>query len=174
MTIRKLSLRAAVLAAAGLIMSMPALAADSAKATVKDLKGNTVGTVTFTETPTGVMFKAAFKGLPPGVHGLHFHETGKCEPPFKTAGGHFNPGQAKHGLLNDDGPHAGDMPNIHVPASGELTVEVWNPMVTLQAEAEESLLDKDGTAIMVHSGPDDYKTDPHGGAGDRIACGVVQ
>lgn len=174
MTFRHFGLPVALFAAASVFMAGAACAADSAKATVKDAKGNTVGTVTFTETPTGVMFKAVFKGLPPGTHGLHFHETGKCEPPFRTAGGHFNPGQAKHGLLNDDGPHAGDMPNIHVPASGELTIEVWNPMVTLQAEAEESLLDKDGTALIVHSGADDYKSDPHGNAGDRIACGVVE
>ena len=98
--------------------------------------------------------------------------VGKCEPPdFKSAGPHFNPDDTKHGLMNAEGPHAGDMPNLHVPDSGKLTVEVLNEMVTL--DAEPALLDDDGSAIVVHAVADDYQTDPAGNAGDRIACGVV-
>jgi Cu-Zn family superoxide dismutase len=109
---------------------------------------------------------------PPGTHGFHIHTVGKCEPPeFESAGGHFNPDKAKHGYLNNDGPHAGDMPNVHVPDSGKLTVEVLNPLVTLGAES--ALLDEDGSSLMLHADPDDYQTDPAGHAGGRIACGVI-
>jgi Cu-Zn family superoxide dismutase len=113
-------------------------------------------------------------GLPPGDHALHVHAAGKCEPPFTTAGGHFNPDSKKHGLTLAEGHHAGDMPNLHIPASGELTVEVMNTAVTLDKDKPNSVLDADGSAIVIHAGADDYKTDPTGKAGDRIACGVVQ
>ena len=73
--------------------------------------------------------------------------------------------------MNPQGPHAGDMPNLHVAADGKIQVEVLNPTVT--SDAESALLDEDGAAIVVHAGADDYKTDPAGNAGDRIACGVV-
>jgi Cu-Zn family superoxide dismutase len=109
---------------------------------------------------------------PPGAHGFHIHTTGKCEPPkFESAGGHFNPDESKHGFLNPEGPHAGDMPNIHVPESGKLTVEVLNTLVTVGGE--NALLDEDGAALVLHADPDDYKSDPAGHAGGRIACGVI-
>ena len=108
----------------------------------------------------------------PGVHAFHIHAVGKCEPPdFKSAGPHFNPDQTRHGIMSPEGPHAGDLPNIHVPADGKLEVEFLNPVVTLSQES--ALLDEDGSAIVIHAGADDYKTDPAGNAGDRIACGVI-
>lgn len=172
---RFLSAGAAILAA-GLLLAAPAAAADRASAQMKDRSGKDVGTVELVETPNGVLITAKLKGLPPGEHGFHIHAVGKCEPPFASAGGHFNPQEAKHGLMSEEGPHSGDLPNliVSVSASGEANVQLWNPMVTLQADTDDSLLDQDGSAIVIHAGPDDHKSDPAGNSGDRIACGVVQ
>ncbi len=144
-------------------------AAERAMAKLKNPKGESVGEVRLMETPHGTLLHARFSNLPPGAHAFHVHTVGKCEPPFKSAGGHFNPGGKKHGFLAADGLHAGDMPNIHVPASGSLEIEVLNTLLKL----DSSLFDADGAAIVLHEGPDDYKTDPAGAAGGRIACGVI-
>ena len=144
-------------------------AAEQAMAKLKNPKGESVGEVKLMQTPHGTLLHARFSNLPPGAHAFHVHTVGKCEPPFKSAGGHFNPGGKKHGFLAADGLHAGDMPNIHVPASGSLEIEVLNTLLKL----DSSLFDADGAAIVLHAGPDDYKTDPAGAAGARIACGVI-
>jgi superoxide dismutase, Cu-Zn family len=158
--------------AAGLTFVAPAFAADQASAVLKDAQGAEVGKATLTTTPSGVLISLDLTALPAGEHAFHIHAVGKCEPPkFESAGPHFNPDSTKHGLMNPEGPHAGDMPNLHVPEGGKLKIEVLNPTVTLGAEA--ALLDADGSAIVVHAGADDYKTDPAGNAGDRIACGVI-
>jgi Cu-Zn family superoxide dismutase len=163
-------LAASVIAA--LTLASPALAVDKASAVLKDAKGAEVGNVTLTATPSGVLMSLDLTAAPAGEHAFHVHAVGKCEgPDFKSAGPHFNPDETKHGLMNADGPHAGDMPNLHVPADGKLQIEVLNPTVTLSAES--ALLDADGSAVIVHAVADDYKTDPAGNAGDRIACGVV-
>jgi superoxide dismutase, Cu-Zn family len=163
---------AAIFSAAILLAASPALAVDKASAVLKDASGKEVGNATFTSTPSGVLIDLDVTALPPGDRAFHIHAVGKCEPPdFKSAGPHFNPDQTKHGLMNAEGPHAGDMPNLHVAADGKVQVEVLNPTVTLSSEA--ALLDEDGSAIVVHAGADDYKTDPAGNAGDRIACGVI-
>jgi Cu-Zn family superoxide dismutase len=155
-----------------LFLVSPALAADKASAVLKDPQGNEVGKATLAATPSGTLLTLELTAAPPGAHGFHIHAVGKCEPPdFASAGGHFNPDETKHGLLNPEGPHAGDMPNIHVPEGGKLTVEVLNPLVTLSKES--ALLDEDGSALVLHADPDDYKTDPAGHAGGRIACGVI-
>jgi Cu-Zn family superoxide dismutase len=160
----------AALATLGLASS--AYAVDKANAVLKDKDGKDVGKVELTETPGGVLLRLTLDGVPPGEHAFHVHAVGKCEAPdFKSAGPHFNPDETKHGLLNPEGPHSGDMPNLHVPDGGKLTVEVLNEMVTL--DGEQALLDADGSAIVVHASADDYTTDPAGNAGDRIACGVV-
>ena len=166
---RKAIWLAAALAGAALLGS-PALAADKASAVLTDAQGNEVGSATLTALPNGVLIGLHFTAVPAGEHAFHIHAVGKCEPPdFKSAGPHFNPEEDKHGLMNTAGPHAGDMPNIQVPDSGKLQIEVLNQMVHLS----DGLLDKDGSAIVIHSGADDYKTDPAGNAGDRIACGVI-
>ena len=163
------SLAAALLAAPA--VAIPVLAADQASAVLKDAQGAELGKATLTATPGGVLISLDLTALPAGDHAFHIHAIGKCEPPdFKSAGGHFNPDSTKHGLMNPEGPHAGDMPNLHVPEGGKLKIEVLNPTVTLEAE---SLLDDDGSAIVIHSGSDDYTSDPAGNAGDRIACGVI-
>ena len=161
--------RIAVLAAFAVSLAAPALAADTAKAVLKNPDGEEVGTVTLKAVPSGVLLDADFTALPEGTHAFHIHGTGKCEPPsFKSAGGHFNPEEDEHGLENPAGPHAGDMPNIHVPENGKLHIEVLNQMVSLPG-----LLTGEGTAIVLHEMGDDYVSDPAGDAGPRIACGVT-
>jgi Cu-Zn family superoxide dismutase len=147
--------------------------AETAKAPLKDAAGKDVGTVDLVQTPHGVLLKLSLKGIPAGEHAFHVHAVGKCEPPFTSAGGHFNPGGKKHGMEAAEGAHAGDMPNLHVPASGELVVEIANPAISLVKGQPNSVFDADGSAIVVHAGVDDYKTDPTGNAGDRIACGII-
>ena len=155
-----------------LVASLPAHA-QTAKAALKDQIGKDVGTVQFVETPHGVLLRLALKGAVPGEHAFHIHAVGKCEAPFTSAGGHFNPAGKKHGLAVAEGAHAGDMPNLHIPPTGELMVEVLNGMVTLAKGKPNSVFDADGSAIIIHAGVDDYKSDPTGNAGDRIACGVI-
>jgi Cu-Zn family superoxide dismutase len=168
---RKVFVTGAVTAILAAALALPA-AAQTARATLKDKDGKEVGTVGLSQTQAGVLLKVSLKGIPAGEHAFHIHAVGKCEPPFDSAGGHFNPAQHKHGILAGEG-HAGDMPNLFVPPSGELTVEVLNANVTLAKGKPNSLFDSDGSAIVIHAGPDDYRSDPAGNAGGRIACGVV-
>lgn len=168
---RIMAMMAMVLASTPLL-ALPSLAADTVSAVLKDASGNEVGKATLVATPSGVLIRLDLTGVPPGEHAFHIHTVGKCEPPdFKSAGAHFNPDETKHGFMNGDGPHAGDMPNLHVPDSGKLQVEVLDSMVSLSEDP--ALLDADGAALVIHAGADDYKTDPAGNAGDRIACGVI-
>ncbi len=163
---------AASLIGTALFCAAPAQAAGKASATLKDADGKEVGTATLTDTPGGVLINLDLTSVPAGDHAFHIHAAGKCEPPdFKSAGGHFNPDETEHGLENAEGPHAGDMPNIHVPADGKLNVEVLNVDVSLSDDS--ALLDDDGAALVIHAGPDDYRSDPAGDAGARIACGVI-
>ncbi len=147
--------------------------AQTAKAPLKDAAGKDVGTVDLVQTPQGVLLKMSLKGIPAGEHAFHVHAVGKCEPPFTTAGGHFNPASKKHGMEAAEGAHAGDMPNLHVPANGELVIEIANPAISLVKGQPNSVFDADGSAIVIHAKADDYKSDPAGNAGDRIACGVI-
>jgi Cu-Zn family superoxide dismutase len=143
-----------------------------ATADVVDTKGASLGTVTFEQTPHGVLIKGDLKGLPEGTHAFHIHEVGKCEAPFKSAGGHFNPGHREHGIMNAKGMHAGDMPNIEVPASGEAHFQILNQHVSLEPGKPGFLFDADGSSVVVHAGTDDYMVVTS--AGDRIGCGVIQ
>lgn len=149
-------------------------AAQAATAALKNADGKEVGSANLTQTPHGVLINVSVKGLPPGEHAFHVHAVGKCEPPFTSAGGHFNPAGKKHGIMVAEGSHAGDMPNLHVPQNGDLTVEVLNAAITLEKGKPNSVYDADGSAIVIHAGGDDYKSDPAGDAGGRIACGVIQ
>jgi Cu-Zn family superoxide dismutase len=141
---------------------------------LKDGNGESIGTATIRPAKQGVTVKLNVKRLPTGEHALHFHQASKCEgPDFKSAGGHFNPESKKHGLQNPEGPHAGDMLNFTVKADGTSTASVKDERVTLNAAGANSLFANGGTALVIHAKPDDYKSDPAGNAGDRIACGVI-
>jgi Cu-Zn family superoxide dismutase len=132
--------------------------------------GQSIGTVRAWQTAGGVSFRVSASGLPHGLHGLHVHAVGRCDPPdFKTAGAHWNPAGKQHGMNNPAGPHAGDLPNVEVAANG-----VLNATVTLPGTTMASLLDADGAALVVHAVADDYRTDPSGNSGSRIACAVLQ
>lgn len=140
---------------------------------VKDATGKSVGLAMISAASGGgVSIAIDFKGLPPGEHALHFHQTAKCEAPFTTAGGHFNPGMKKHGMQNPEGPHAGDMANFTVAANGTAKTTITNKNV-IMGDGANSIYANGGTALMIHAGADDMKTDPSGNAGDRIACGLV-
>lgn len=147
--------------------------AEPARAHVVDRDGNEVGIVEFNHTPNGVLIRATLEGLPQGTHGFHIHEVGECEPPFESAGGHYNPTGAEHGFLSEGGPHAGDLVNLDVPESGEVTYETLNTMLTISGDDNE-LLDDDGSAVVIHDEADDYSSQPSGDAGGRIACGVIE
>ncbi len=144
----------------------------SARAELRDLDGRTVGTATFTQGAYGVIVSAQFTGLPPGTHAMHVHEVGRCEPPFTSAGGHYNPTFRQHGVKNRAGYHAGDLSNFTMPTSGTVRVDAITRDVTL-GQGANSLFTAQGTALMIHSEPDDYASDPGGNAGVRIACGVI-
>ena len=140
---------------------------------LKDAKGNSVGMAMISPASGGgVTVELDVKGLPPGEHAVHFHAVPKCEPPFTSAGSHFNPANKKHGLQNPEGPHAGDMNNFTVDAKGMAKTKVTNKNVTL-GDGGNSLYANGGTALVIHAAADDMKTDPAGNAGDRIACGVI-
>lgn len=151
-----------------------AFAQSRGQAAFVDRKGAPIGTATLVQTPAGVLIAMEVRGLPAGELAFHVHERGACEPDkgFETAGGHYNPRGQAHGYRADKGPHAGDMPNQVVPESGVLRAQVLNHMVTLD-RGDATLFDADGSALVLHAKPDDYRSQPAGAAGDRIACAVV-
>ena len=146
---------------------------EKAHAEVKSRDGKDLGRIRIVETTAGVLIRVKLKGLTPGVHGFHIAGFGKCEGDFESAGAIYNPLGAKHGFLNAEGPMAGDLPNLVIPASGEVEMDLVSAFVTLNKESEDSLVDNDGAAFVIHEKPDDYKTDPFGNAGPRIGCGVI-
>ena len=136
--------------------------------------GQSIGTVRAWQTTGGVTFRIDGSGLPHGVHGLHVHAVGRCDPPdFTSAGAHWNPASRKHGMSNPDGPHAGDLPNVTVAANGALGETVTLTGASLTTTGTGALLDADGAALVLHAAADDYVTDPSGNSGARIACAVI-
>jgi len=143
------------------------------KTDLMNAKGDKVGKATFVETEAGIQVSLSAKGLKPGEHGIHFHESGKCDgPAFKSAGSHFAMQGTEHGLSNPKGPHAGDLPNLQVKSDGSVSTEFTANRVTLR-EGKNSLLKDGGTALVIHAGSDDQKTSPSGNSGDRVLCGVL-
>ena len=137
--------------------------------TLINASGQAIGTIRAWQTPGGVTFRIDARGLPHGIHGIHVHPIGRCDPPdFATAGTHWNPEGREHGMNNPKGPHAGDMPNVTVAANGVLQETVTLPHATLG-----QLLDADGASIMIHANADDYVSQPAGNSGAKIACAVI-
>ncbi|WP_394730508.1 superoxide dismutase family protein [Altererythrobacter sp. GH1-8] len=143
-----------------------------AQATLSNSAGENVGEVSFTVKDEVLSLHLQAANLPPGESGFHIHTTGLCEgPDFKSAGGHLNPREREHGADNPSGKHLGDLPNISIGENGDAEASI-----VVSDEAAAALLaifDADGSAVMIHADPDDYKTDPTGNAGSRIACGVI-
>ncbi len=135
--------------------------------------GRLLGSVTVSEDGAGLVMNINAIGMPAGVHGIHLHEKGLCDgPKFESAGAHWNPAGKKHGRDNPAGAHAGDLANLTVAADGTATVSV--PVAGVKMSSGDMMLaDADGTALVIHAKADDYKTDPSGDSGDRIACAVV-
>ncbi len=160
------------------LLSLPpvAFAAEGDKG-IADLQGEGIsGTVTMTETASGaILVVLEAGGLPEGTHGFHVHETGSCDSAdgFKSAGGHLS-GGLSHGVNTPDGPHPGDLPNVHVQADGAIKAEFFTYGFSMGDEGDVRIFDEDGSAVVIHSNADDYSSQPSGDAGDRIACGVLR
>ena len=137
-------------------------------------KGQVIGNAVLSQEGGGVRILLDVAGLEPGNKAVHIHEAGRCDPPsFESAGAHFNPTKAEHGTSNPRGPHAGDLPDIVVDADGKGHLEATAKLVTLDKKVAASLLDADGSALVVHERGDDKRTGPDGNAGARLACGVI-
>ena len=145
-----------------------------ANASLFDTSGTRVGLATFSEVEGEGRMGISVSGLSPGQHGIHVHENGACTAPdFESAGGHFNPASKKHGLLNPEGPHAGDMPNLIVEADGSADTTL-TVSASLVAQGEQSMIGAQKRALVIHADPDDQKTDPSGDSGSRVVCGVIE
>lgn len=143
-----------------------------ARAQMVDAAGNYIGTIDLIQTNSGVLLEGEVQGLSPGGHAIHIHEHGVCDPPeFVSAGEHLNLEGREHGLLNRNGPHAGDMVDIYADARGVARVSVLNPRVQI---SKDGLARVEGTALMIHAAPDGYTNAPGVSAGARIACGVIK
>lgn len=149
--------------------------AATASAEIVNAQGQRVGTATLTPADAGqVRVQLRVQGLPAGEHGLHIHEVGRCDAPdFTSAGGHLNPGNRQHGTRNPTGAHAGDLPNLAVRTDGTGEADLLTDRVTLRGTGSNSVFRTGGVAVMIHAIADDYRTEPTGNSGARIACGVV-
>ena len=160
-------------AMAGNAMANGAMAGVPQSVAFTGADGALLGSVMVSEDPGGLVMNVSAIAMPAGVHGIHLHEKGLCEgPKFASAGAHWNPGAKQHGRDNPAGPHAGDLANLTVAADG--TAKSSIPVAGVKtASGAMMLADADGTALVIHAKADDYKTDPSGESGDRIACAVL-
>jgi Cu-Zn family superoxide dismutase len=142
-------------------------------AQLSDANGRDVGEARFSQAADGIHVHVRLAGLSAGAHGAHVHAVGRCEAPaFASAGGHWNPTEHQHGSLNPQGQHMGDMPNLTIDAQGNGTLDYVIAGGTIHG-GEHPLMDADGAALVIHAGPDDYRSDPAGNSGGRVACGVI-
>jgi Cu-Zn family superoxide dismutase len=170
--------RLACLAAFAAVATLPALAAAQMTGPLVGADNARLGTVQVTDAPSGVLLRIEASGLTPGWHAIHFHEKGTCDDAgFKASGAHVHAGKAApvHGLLNPARKDNGDLPNFFVAADGTAKAEMFSTFVSMKGGAGRlALADADGSAVVVHANADDYRTQPIGGAGDRIGCAVVK
>lgn len=163
---------------AGITLMTP-VAADwpQASAHLLDRDGEAIGSIALTQAGSGTLVRLELAGLAPGPKAIHIHGSGTCSDHgegFQASGGHINPDGSAHGLLNPDGPDAGDLPNFMVHADGTAWVEFYTTRVSLDGAFGARLLDDDGAAFVIHENPDDHVNQPIGGAGARVACGVIE
>lgn len=162
------------LAISAIIFQTNAVLAQRAGASLRNAQGQVVGDITAARTRNEVRVRVTVRALSPGVHGVHLHQTGRCEAPdFASAGPHWNPTNHQHGRLNPQGPHLGDLPNLVVAANGTGRIDFTVPVPAGTAAGANPLLDLDGTAVVIHAAADDLRTDPSGNSGARIACGAL-
>jgi Cu-Zn family superoxide dismutase len=170
---RRLVAGLASLLLGGCATMAPPTTDNTARAELRNPAGQVVGTATLTQVGRAVRVLLEVQGLPAGAKAVHVHAVGKCDAPgFTTAGNHFNPGGKQHGALNPAGPHAGDLPNISIGADGKGRLESTTELISLLG-GPTSIFDGDGSALIVHAAPDDFRTDPTGNSGARTACGVI-
>lgn len=172
------ALAASALAACGLVggggSQTPSPRGDTAYAELQTSTGQSAGRATLTSTGDGVFISAQLRNLPQGIHAIHLHSVGRCDRPgFESAAGHINRGDRAHGFLSARGEHDGDLPNINVRSDGTAVADLYTTKVILEG-GPDALLGGDGSALVVHSGVDDYRSDPAGNSGPRIACGVIR
>lgn len=166
-------------ALAALTGTMPLIgdaAAQTARTEFKNRRGETIGHADLTQGPNGMLIYLELRDMPPGPHGIHIHSVGTCEDHaegFPASKGHINPGNKPHGLMNPQGPDSGDLPNIFAAGDGTVRAEMFTTLVSLDGNGPPALLDGDGAAIVIHENRDDHMSQPIGGAGARIACGVI-
>ena len=148
--------------------------ASQAKAELVDARGRVLARALARENGGGLTVNVEAEELPTGTYGAHVHAVGRCDgPAFESAGPHWNPSERQHGSQNAQGHHLGDLPNLMVGADGQGSFEFTIAGAALSGSAR-ALLDRDGSALVIHAGPDDYRTDPSGNSGARIACGVLR
>lgn len=169
----------AILPVLAVLVTLPALADDpaahpDAHADIINNAGEVIGALKIVEASGGILMHIDVEGLPPGKRGMHFHEVGDCSDHdhFKMAGAHIEHVKP-HGYLHPEGPHAGNLPNLIVHDDGRASVELYSNLVSLDDETFP-ILDENGSTIMIHANEDDHITQPIGGAGSRIACGVIK
>jgi Cu-Zn family superoxide dismutase len=168
-----------LIATAGIALSAAALAAQNAShpgragTSLRNAQGQVVGDAGATREGNVVRVRLSVRGFTPGTHGVHLHQTGRCDAPdFASAGPHWNPSNHQHGRLNPQGPHLGDLPNLEVHANGAGRLDFDVPVPAGTAADVNPLLDADSTSIVIHAAADDERTDPAGNSGARIACGA--
>ena len=169
-----LSLAAASLAGCQTVRDVdPVTPVTNAQAEVRDPGGRLVARSTVTQVGDSLRVGVEATGLVPGTYAAHVHTVGRCDPPaFESAGPHWNPTGRQHGSQNPQGQHLGDLPNLMVGTDGVGSLEYTILGASLSGRAAP-MLDGDGAAVVIHTQPDDYRTEPSGNSGARLACGVL-